>query len=165
MRRGAKALPDFFSSWHTSAMTTEHLLSGIAQTIQVAVAPVFLLTGLGALLGVLTNRLARIVDRARNIDENRANVKGAQAQAASHELGRLMKRIKLINWAISLSTLAELLVCLVIACLFLGDMLSVPLEKLIATLFIATMLAMVIGLICFLREIYLAIGMVNFNKD
>ncbi|MGM0563522.1 MAG: DUF2721 domain-containing protein [Pseudomonadota bacterium] len=142
-----------------------HILEGIAGTIQLAVAPVFLLTGLGALLGVLTGRLARIVDRARKLESERSGLRGAALSASRRELLNMMQRIRLINWAISLCTFAELLVCVLIALLFLADLMSYPIQDLLAALFVGAMGSMTLGLLFFLREIYLAIGMLRFNVD
>ena len=146
-------------------MNEAHILSSIADTIQLAVAPVFLLTGLGALLSVLTGRLARIVDRARKLEKNRREQRGAELLASRRELLGLMERIKLINWAISLCTVAELLVCVLSACLFLADLLSYPIQTLLAILFVGAMLSMTVGLMLFLREIYIAIGTLRFEVD
>lgn len=130
----------------------ENLLSipSVAHVIQQAVAPVFLLTGVGALLGVLTNRLGRIVDRYRQL--------GAGAQPALHqsEMLALSRRSRLIHQAIRYCTLCALLICIVISTLFVGAILGVDLSPMVALLFILGMLALIVGLLCFLREITLA---------
>lgn len=126
----------------------------VAHAIQQSVAPVFLLTGVGAILNVLSSRLARVIDRFRVLD--RANDK--ERAAYEPEISVLLKRSRWIHWAISLSTICALLICIVIAALFIGSELNKDPSATIATFFIGAMLAMTLGLLCFLREISLATG-------
>jgi Protein of unknown function (DUF2721) len=128
----------------------------VAHAIQLAVAPVFLLSGIGAILMVMTNRLGRIIDRARVL-EDRLNSASQEARAALHaDLATLSRRAKLISCAITLCTATALLVCTVIAVLFLSAFLRFDLSIPVALLFIAAMLAFFLGLLWFLREIYVA---------
>jgi len=137
-------------------MPADVTITPIAHVIQLAVAPVFLLTGIGALLSVLTSRLSRIVNRRRVLhDFVTASVKVNQ-RIMTREFEVLVRRGHLINRAISLCTSSALLVCIVIAALFSGAFLRTDLSILIGVLFIATMIALVGGLIYFLREIHLA---------
>jgi hypothetical protein len=140
----------------------------VAHVIQQAVAPVFLLTGVGAILGVLTNRLARIIDRWRVLDERHAGRKApgrAGAGAGEHEqrvaeqleeLEMLWRRRDWIHRAITLCTVCALLVCVVIAALFLGAEFGIDPSRLVGLLFVTAMLSLISGLLCFLREIALA---------
>ena len=131
-------------------------ISTVAHVIQLAVAPVFLFSGVAALLGVLTNRLARIIDRARAL-EVRAPAMGESERRDAHgELRHLSQRARLINWAISLGTMCALSVCGVIVALFLGASLSIEVSGPVSVLFICSMLALFWALLCFLREIYVA---------
>lgn len=128
----------------------------IGHVIQLAVAPVFLLTGVAALLGVLTNRLARIIDRARTL-EDRVTRAAEPDQARMHgELRLLSQRARLINTAVSLCTICALLICAVIVALFVGAFLSTDLSIPIGLIFTGAMLALFWGLVTFLREIYVA---------
>nr|WP_222613782.1 DUF2721 domain-containing protein [Undibacterium seohonense] len=122
-----------------------------------AIAPVFLLTGVGTNLTVLTNRLARIIDRSRVI-EDVINTQGASGLTPHMriELDELYQRSHLINRAITLSSTCALLVCLVIAALFLGDALDLHLDQTIAALFVAAVFALIGSFIYFLREIFVA---------
>ena len=138
-------------------MPPETGLTAIAHVIQLAVAPVFLLTGVGALLSVLTSRLARIIDRARALEtalELAAEVKQRDIET---ELAALLRRSRLINQAISLVTTSALLVCAVIAALFFGVFFSVDVSTLVGLVFIASMLSLIVGLLAFLREVHVAI--------
>lgn len=135
-------------------------IPAIAHVIQQAVAPVFLLTGVGAILGVLINRLARVVDRFRLLDSTR----GEELIAHKIEMATLSRRARLIHWAISLCTICALLICIVIAALFIGSETGMDPSNAISLLFIAAMLALITGLLCFLREIALATGNIEVGE-
>ena len=92
----------------------------VAHAIQLAVAPVFLLTGIGAILAAMTNRLGRIIDRARVLEERLDNASTELHHALRTDLTTLSRRAKLISRAITLCTATALLVCTVIAVLFLS---------------------------------------------
>ena len=129
-------------------------VSTVAQVIQLSVAPVFLFSGVGTMLVVLTNRLARIVDRTRTL-EGRPN-QPAEDAAFLLELDTLHRRAYLIDWAVSLSTLAALLICCVVGVLFVGSFLSAAVTRPVAVCFVAAMAALIGALVFFLREILLA---------
>jgi hypothetical protein len=131
-------------------------ISAIAHVIQLAIAPVFLLTGIASLLGVLTNRLARVIDRARLLEGHLPDLTGEYKLVVRDDLGMLSRRARHINRAISLCTTAALLVCVVIAVLFVSAFLSQDLSRLIAALFVIAMACVIAGLVSFLREVYLA---------
>jgi len=134
----------------------------IAHTIQLAVAPVFLLTGIGAILAVLTGRLGRIIDRSRVLNSRRLTTKKEEIEAIDSELRIHEMRSWNINWAIGLSTACALLVCVVIALLFMQEFISVN-GLPIAVLFITAMACLITALIFFLREIYLATAKINYG--
>ncbi|CAG0977766.1 hypothetical protein RHDC1_01653 [Rhodocyclaceae bacterium] len=130
----------------------------VAHVIQLAVAPVFLLTGVGAILAVLINRLARVVDRFRVLERMQPAAGNDERSILDAEMAILSRRAHLIHWAISLCTVCALFICIVIATLFTGSVLGADLSGTVAALFIAAMLALISGLLCFLREISLATG-------
>ena len=142
-------------------MQTLSGITDVAHVIQLAVAPVFLLTGVGAILSVLVNRLGRVVDRFRTL-ESGLSESGEVAQLSSKaEMANLSRRARMIHWAIGLCTGCALLICMVIATLFVGSVTRVELPAVIATLFILAMLSLVLGLLCFLREIALGKGNIH----
>jgi len=128
-------------------------ISDIGHVIQLAIAPVFLLTGVATKLTVLTNRLARIIDRTRVL-EDRLKV-SANAEYSS-ELELLYRRSHLVNFAIASSTACGLLVCVVIAMLFAGDTTGIVLDQYIAACFVLAMLGLTSSFVYFLREIFLS---------
>ena len=144
------------------AMTPESPITTIAHVIQLSVAPVFLLTGIGAMLGVMTSRLARIVDRARVLESQKTADSASQGNASA-ELARLSRRAKLISASLGLCTLTALLVSAVIAILFLGAFLTFDAAVLVAMLFVAAMLAFIVALLFFLREVFIAISGLRFG--
>jgi hypothetical protein len=136
-------------------------ITDVAHVIQLAVAPVFLLTGVGAILSVLVNRLGRVVDRFRTLERSLPELNEAILTAVQDEMKNLSRRAKMIHWAIGLCTGCALLVCMVIATLFIGSITAVEMPATIASLFILAMLSLVAGLLCFLREISLAKGSIH----
>lgn len=128
-------------------------LSDIGHIIQLAIAPVFLLTGVATKLSVLTNRLARIIDRTRVLEDR---LYSASNENDIAELEVLYRRSHLINAAITASTACGLLVCVVIAMLFLGDTANLPLDQYIAGSFVLAMLALILSFWFLLREIFIA---------
>jgi hypothetical protein len=110
-------------------------------------------------LNVMANRLSRIVDRFRVLESNLSKVE--DVAALQHEMQVLAHRERVIYWAISLCTICALLICVVIASLFVGAVSGVQSSALIASLFIAAMFALIVGLLALLREIYIATGSIH----
>lgn len=133
-------------------------IAGLAQLIQVSVAPVFLISGIGSFLGVLSNRLARIIDRTRRLEAD-------PAIGWAGELPALRSRSRLVNRAIGLSTISAVLVASVIALLFLGALLPVNLTSVVAAGFVLAMLALIAALLSFLAEVRLATRFLHGSVD
>ncbi|MEK6211061.1 MAG: DUF2721 domain-containing protein [Pseudomonadota bacterium] len=135
-------------------------VTDIARIIQLAVAPVFLLTAIGTILSALNNRLGRIVDRRRVLEDRLRTPPAEEATRVKEdvkELNLLAQRIRLIYHAIMLSVLCALFICLLVAGAFLGVFITADLAKLVGTLFILAMFALIGSLGMFLREIFLAV--------
>jgi hypothetical protein len=128
----------------------------IAHAIQLAIAPVFLLTGIAGLLGVMANRLARVIDRARVFEGSWRELDANARAAARVEIANLERRRRVCSWSINFCTTAALLVCVVIVILFVEEFFGTNLKWLAGALFVAAMVAVICGLTCFLREVYLA---------
>jgi hypothetical protein len=137
--------------------------TGVAQVIQLAVAPVFLLTGVGAILNVMANRLARIVDRARVLELKLTDATDADRTELEQRLRNLSRRAKLISHAIALCVGTAVLICGVIIMLFLGQFLSFEATAPAAVLFIAGLLSFLLALIWLLREVFLATKTLKFG--
>src|SRR5580693_7066568 len=136
----------------------------IARLIQSAVAPVFLLSGVAATLGVLTNRLARIVDRARKLEE-RYEAHPGSAKQLHADLAVLAKRAGYINVAISLCAIAALLVALVVVTLFANAFLDDKLGIVIALLFVGAMVCLSAAFIAFFIEVRVAVRALRIGLD
>ncbi len=143
-------------------MQPEATITTVAHGIQLAVAPVFLLTGIGAILNVLTSRLSRIIDRGRLLEAKYVRAGKAGRSEIAGELSTLSRRRHLINFAISLCTTCALLICVVIVTLFAGAFLGLDVTRPIGLLFIGAMLVLIVGLLSFLREISLATSSAHF---
>lgn len=136
-------------------------ISDIGHVIQLAIAPVFLLTGVCTMLTVLINRLARIIDRSRVL-EDRLEI--GHHDAYMDELEVLDQRSHLINFSITLSTVCGFVICLVIALLFLGDTTNLPLDQYIAGLFVLGMFALIGSFAYLLREIFIASNFMRLRR-
>lgn len=132
-------------------------LTDITRVIQLAVAPVFLLTGIGTMLNAMNTRLGRIVDRRRVIQDRMREAQGEIPEECREELDQLASRIQLIYFAILFAVLSALLVCLVVASAFLGALITVDWARLVAALFVLAMAALIGGLSMFLREVFVAV--------
>ena len=132
-------------------------LSDVAHTIQLSVAPVFLLAGIGALLNVVASRLGRAVDRARALEEKLlAPPKDGDAPRMRNELSVLDRRMVLAQRSIFLFSFSALLVCVLVAALFITDLANLRLGALVGFLFIGAMIALIGGLSFFITEVTLA---------
>ena len=132
-------------------------LEAVSHVIELAVAPVFLLTAIGTLIGVLSNRLARIVDRARVLLERLETVPDDRKPDIQAELATLHRRRHLVNLAITFGTTTALFVCLLIAFAFTAAMLKLDANLPVAALFVVAMLTFIATLVLFLREILVAV--------
>lgn len=131
-------------------------LETIGDVVRLAVAPVFLLSGVGVLLTMLTSRLARVVDRARGLEHGESGTLDAELQELHRMLLTLAQRARLLGYAIALCTICALLVSMVVVLLFLGSLFNLNLSLVIAVLFIIAMLGIIGGLLFFLREVFVA---------
>ena len=137
-------------------------LEDVGHVIQLAIAPVFMLTAVGTLINVLSTRLARIVDRARVLHE-RIRLKPSRAPTVDVELDTLFRRRRRINFAITFAVTSALLVCVLIVSAFVGAIFSWNIGVVLALLFIGAMIALVIALVSFLQEIFIAVGSVEIE--
>jgi hypothetical protein len=124
----------------------------VAEIVRLAVAPVFLLSGICAFLNVCASRLSRIVDRSREVEPRLLESRGAEHDRWLGELRVLDRRMSLVGWAISLSVLSGVLICSVVVLLFSASLSSLHVAATIAWLFIGSMVAIGLGFAVFLVE-------------
>ena len=145
-------------SRHIPRMFPQTDLNQITHVITLAIAPVFLLNAVGAIIGVLANRLARIVDRIRVLEERLHDLGLGELMPASAELDSLRRRLRLIYFAVASAVFCALFVGLLIIIAFMGAFMSVNLATFVGLFFVLAMLAFIACLIIFLREIVLAVA-------
>ncbi|MBK9985265.1 MAG: DUF2721 domain-containing protein [Saprospiraceae bacterium] len=136
--------------------TMPETINDISGAIQLALGPVFLLTGIAGMLNVMSGRLSRIIDRGRALMENPVVIATYDPAGMHTEMNMLERRRHITSIAITMCTVAALMVCLVIVSLFLEVMFTIPLNWFIGALFILATLSLVIGLSYFLREVHLS---------
>jgi hypothetical protein len=124
----------------------------VADIVRIAVAPVFLLSGIASFVNVCTSRLSRIVDRSREIEPLLLASRGDEHDRWLGELHVLDRRMSLVSWAISLSVLSAVLICAVVVLLFSASLTRLHFATAIALLFIGSMIAIGVGFALFLVE-------------
>ena len=130
----------------------------IAGVIQLAVAPVFLLTAIGTVIAALNIRLGRAVDRRRDLESRLPSLPAEELPSARDELAAIARRIRFVYFAILSAVVSALFVCLLIAGAFLGAFVRADLSYTIGMMFVLAMLALIACLLLFLREIFLAVS-------
>jgi F0F1-type ATP synthase assembly protein I len=140
-------------------------ISTITQAIELALGPVFLLTGIAGMLNVMSGRLSRIIDRGRYLTERISEEQRKQHENINNEMRTLERRRYYTSLAITSCTVSALLVCLVIVALFFDAMFAIPLGWVIGILFIMATMALVVGLAFFLREVHESSKTVRLNKS
>jgi hypothetical protein len=137
----------------------------VAQIIQLAVAPVFLLAGIGAFLNVCAARLARIVDRSREVTPRLLASRGGEHDGYARDLRILDRRMHLVSWAISVTVLSAVLVCAVVVLLFAASLANLHVATAIALLFIGSMVSLAAGFFIFLVETRVAARALRIDPD
>jgi hypothetical protein len=135
----------------------------ISHVIELAVAPVFLLAGIGAFTNVFAVRLGRIFDRIRLLEQDVATRDAATRQHVLADLVILQRRARLTYLGIALDIVAALLVCILVAAAFIEHFFAFEIRGLIGGLFIGAMLALIGGLVAFLREVFIAVRSLRFG--
>ncbi len=136
----------------------------VTHSMQLALGPVFLLNGIGVLLAMMTARLARIVDRARGLEERLRTAVEPEAAELHMTLAVTSRRGRLVNRAITLATVAALLVATIVALLFATVFVTFPTGPVVAVLFVICMVALVSSLWCFLMEVRIATYSLRFGS-
>jgi hypothetical protein len=129
----------------------------VATLIQQALGPVFLISGVGITLSMLTARLARIVDRARTLEDRRESTSDEKRIAdIDQDLRYIVRRTRYINGAIIMSTLSAFFTALVVTLLFASAFLPLNVGIVIAVMFVGSLLGLVVSFALFLVEVRIA---------
>lgn len=140
-------------------------VSTVADVVRIAVAPVFLLSGICAFLNVCAARLSRIVDRSRHVEPRLLESHGLEHDRWIDELKVLDRRMSLVSWAIFLSVASALLICVVVVLLFTASLIGSHFATAIALLFIASMVAIGGGFMVFLMETWVGSRAVRVRSE
>jgi hypothetical protein len=136
----------------------------VTHGIQLAVAPVFLLTAVSGMIGASAGRLARIIDRARLVEDRARQTDDPEfLQRAQRELSELRQRGRLANGGIALLTLCSFLIGLTIIVLFVGETTGFQISRWAVGGFLSGVVCFLLALLCFLRETYIATRLLNFH--
>jgi hypothetical protein len=128
----------------------------IAQTIQLALAPVFVLVAIGNILNLLSSRLGRVVDRSRHLQERHMSTEGQDHNEVVAEIRMIDGRIKLITRAVRLMVISGLFIGTTVAVLFLEELVQLSLQRVAAGTFMTAIGLLMWALILFLRETQIA---------
>ena len=140
-------------------------VTSIAHQIQLAVAPVFLLAGIAGIINVLAHRLARVVDRSRQLEAEPPDDDEAVRRLYFAELRILDARMRVVNWSLTCCTAGALFVCVLVAIMFVAGVGKIGFAQLIAVLFVLTMLLLVAGQLLFLYEVRLATRALQVSRQ
>lgn len=146
-------------------MNFQPVLSTVAETISTAIAPVFLLAGIGSFLNVLTGRLSRVIDRARALEELHPTASGPSRGRYIRELRQLDRRMAVINWAVLLTVGSAIAICGVVALLFVAELMHFRFGRYVAVLFIVAMAMLTAGFVAFMVEVRLSIDSTRIRRE
>ena len=137
----------------------------IAHTIQLALAPVFVLVAMGNIMNILSTRLARVVDRSRHLQKAHVETRGPEHDRVVWEIRILDKRIHLIGRSILLLVLSGLTIGLCVALLFVQELFGVNLQQVAAAAFMLAIFLLMAALTLFLSEIRTATASLRIPED
>lgn len=137
----------------------------IAQTIQLALAPVFVLVAIGNILNLLSSRLGRVVDRSRHLQEKHVATAGPDHDMVVLEIRMIDRRISLITRAIRLLVLSGLTIGMTVAILFLEEIVAARLQGIAAAFFLIAIGLLMWGLVLFLRETQISAKQLRIPRD
>ena len=142
-----------------------NIVSTIARTIQLSLSPVFMLTGIGALLNVLVGRMARVVDRVRDLEKLHPLSSGPDRDRYVSELRILDRRIRVINFGLFLAVSSAVMTCLVVAQLFVAELIGLRIATIVALTFTLAMLLLIAALVSFIVEVRTSLLAVKVREE
>jgi hypothetical protein len=140
-------------------------VSTIAETIQLSLSPVFMLAGIGALLNMMVGRLSRVVDRARALEQLHPRSSGPEHDRHVWELRLLDRRMRVINQALAAVTSSAVMTCLVVAMLFVAELMHLRFGRYLAVAFILAMALLIWGLVLFMWEVRLSLRAIRIRPE
>jgi hypothetical protein len=140
-------------------------LSSLLPIIQLAITPVILISGMGALMITLTNRMARIVDRTRVVAESMPAADAEERRHLDSQLVIMWSRALLIRRAVTSNGLSMLLSCLQVVALFAAAMFGWAMKGVVLALFAASILLLTASLVDFLRDIFVSLHALRLQVE
>nr|WP_188657790.1 DUF2721 domain-containing protein [Sphingomonas metalli] len=137
----------------------------VAQTITLALSPIFMLTAIGQLLNVLTGRLSRVVDRVRDLERLHPHTTGPEHDRHVWELRLLDRRISIINASLFLAVSSAVMTAFVVASLFVATLAKLHFASAVAVAFILAMLLLIASLVSFMIEVRVSLRAIHVRKD
>lgn len=137
----------------------------LVEIIQLAITPVILISGMGALMLTLTNRMGRIVDRTRSLAGQVRSTSGADRRHHEEQLDILWRRALLIRRAVTFNGLSMLVACVLVVVVFTGVVLGWPIEVAVIVLFEASLVLLIASLVTFLQDIFLSLRALRLEVD
>ena len=137
----------------------------IAQTIQLALAPVFVLVAIGNIMNILSSRLGRVVDRARYLQVRYGETAGLEHDLVVAEIRAVDRRIHLISRALRMLVLSGLTIGLTVALLFLEELARVDMQRIAAGTFFAAIALLMGALVQLLRETQIAAAILRIPRE
>ncbi len=141
------------------------LPSSVLHAIQLAVAPIFMLAAVAAMIGTVATRLARIIDRARELEERLESATAKNPDAVYWELDRLKLRGRICNWSVGLLAVCGVLVGATVMVLFVGETYFPRTERIVPWTFLGAVGTFVLALLLFLTETLLATHALRFGRN
>lgn len=139
--------------------------NALLPVIQLAITPVILISGMGALMLTLTGRMGRIVDRTRQLAERVRAASGPERGHLESQLGIMWRRARLVRLAVTFNGLSMLVACVLIMAIFLDAMVWHDLAPLMIGLFAASILLLSAALVTFLRDIFVALDALHLEVE
>lgn len=127
--------------------------SEIVPVLQTAISPVVLISGVGLLLLTMTNRLGRIVDRARSLAARAKVIDGEDPVPLHAQLRILDQRARLVRRSIAFAGFCVLFAALLVISLFITSLAGADLPWLSATFFILSLVCLIASLVDFIRDV------------
>jgi hypothetical protein len=158
-------LPPAILSGHDATVPTLPAVSTIAQTIQLSMAPVFMLAGIATLLNVLAGRLARVIDRARVVETLHPRSTGPERDRHVFELRLLDRRMAIINASLFLAVSSAIMTCLVVALLFVASLVRLHMATVVALSFILAMALLISALVAFMIEVRVSLRAIHIRPE
>ena len=140
-------------------------LSSLLPLIQLAITPVILISGMGALMITLTNRMARVVDRTRGLAEAMPSAEAEERAHLEDQLQIMWRRALMLRRAVTWNGLSMLISCFMVVVIFAVAKFELPLGSLVLGLFVASILALTASLVDFLHDIFVSLHALKLQVD